>query len=128
MLAVTGGTTVVLTVSVKKKIESTVTVEMQNSENWFGIQKQMSCSTGVTVTANSHSTRTSPRAGWPAVRGLAGTRPGGAARLAAMRISRHAALHRGRVRAAALANTGVPEGHGSSASGVERSDPGERGD
>ena len=53
---------------------------------------------------------------------------GGAARLAAMRISRHAALHCGRVRAAALANTGVPEGHGSSASGVERSDPGERGD
>ena len=69
-----------------------------------------------------------PRAGWPAVRGLAGTRPGGAARLAAMRISRHAALHCGRVRAAALANTGVPEGHGSSASGVERSDPGERGE
>ena len=42
--AVTGGMTVVLTVSVKKKIESTVTVEMQNSENWFGIQKIMSCS------------------------------------------------------------------------------------
>ena len=60
--------------------------------------------------------------------GLAGTRPGGAARLAAMRISRHAALHCGRAGTAALANTGVPEGHGPWASGVERSDPGERGD
>ena len=37
---------------------------------------------------------------------------GGAARLAVMRISRHAALHCGRVRAAALAITGVSEGHG----------------
>ena len=57
------------------------------------------------------------------MRGLAATRPGGAARLAAMRISRHAALHCGRAGTAGLAITGVPEGHGSWACGVERSDP-----
>ena len=40
-----------------------------------------------------------------------------------MRISRHAVLHCGRAGTAGLAITGVPEGHGSWASGVERSDP-----